>query len=129
MNQQTIKLVTQALAEEYGDFSEHAKDIGTYLEANPRKKAALLSAETDETEKYDILEGAFLKVTKSKERNSTAAAKTAGTVEAKRQEAMKTTTVTAGSGAGKRNDAQKDPADQWLEEVQGIEKHNELFKN
>jgi hypothetical protein len=98
-NQLAIKTVSQELSEEYDDFAELSADIGKYLEANPGVKAAILSKDSDEAIKRYHLENAYLRVAKMKVKNTTTAAKAAGSVDSKRQEAMKASTVTGGAGA------------------------------
>lgn len=127
-NQQTIRIVTQTLSEEYEDFADYAEDIGKWLEANPGIKAAIQSKDTDETVKKYHLENAYLKVSKTKARNAESAAKVAGAVDAKRTEQMKAATVTGGQGASTRNPAEGSGlADEWEKAAKAYEKGRRLF--
>lgn len=126
-NVQTVELVTERLARDYDDFETSLPEIKKYLEANPKKRAAIMSTDTDKDEKYDILEGAYLKVSRAKGTTTANASKAAGAVDAKQRETMKAASVTAGSGVRGGDKGSADRADSWLKDMQEHEKGRRLF--
>lgn len=125
-NTEMIEAATQQVTAQYPDFEAHAKEIGAYLAANPDVKRIIMGA-PDKATKAKYLRMAYREVKDLQGEVATAAAKSAGAREATTQTAMKAATVTAGSGAGKTGAAPKDAGDKWLEEMQSLEKHRELF--
>lgn len=116
-NQQSLRLASERILSEFGDVD--GDGLKRYWEANPKKLEALKSANTDEDDKFDILETAVLKVSRTKSTNSTTAAKTAGAVDAKRQEEMKATSVTGGAGA-RATEGDKSKSEQYADQLVNI---------
>jgi hypothetical protein len=110
-----LESATDKLAQEYDDFMELAPEVGKFLETHPTMKKQIIEADS-RNEKAELLESVYLRVARTKQKNSSVAAKTAGAVEAKQREEMKATAVTEGSGARSKA-GDKTPEDDWLERV------------
>lgn len=126
-NQQSLRLASERILSEFGDVD--GEGLKRYWETNPKKMAELMNPNTNEDDKFDILESAVLKVSRTRSTNSTAAAKTAGAVDAKRQEAMKATTVTGGAGARGNSapDAGNNRAKEFAEAARRMNQSSDLF--
>jgi uncharacterized membrane-anchored protein YhcB (DUF1043 family) len=107
-NAHNLETAVDKLALDYPDLGNHLGDMKGFLDARPTLKQQLDQATTAK-EKQELLESVYLRVSAAASKNTAAAAKAAGAVDAKRQDQMKQTAVTEGAGGGKARQGEATP--------------------
>lgn len=127
-NEERKASAVEKVAVEHPDFLDHAEDMKKFFERNPRIVKSIEEAPTI-AEKQEWIEAAFLRVSATAQKTSSAAAKAAGAVDAKERDAMKSATVTSGNGARGSKSAPASAEDGWFEAMKGYDKGRNLFKD